>query len=760
MKKAHLIRFSLISSFLAINAGASVLYWDPEGTATPTQANLTGTWNTSSAQWSTAYTQTASQTTWNSADAACFSAGTTQVTSPITVTVNSAISIAGIFNGSLNPPGNFVTISGSGSLNLISGADAFCAGGSDSGTTTVAVPLTGPGEVAMEGSAQTYFNASNSYSGGTSLGFTGVTAFTSILNFNNGAAFGTGPIIMNANGSGAALALEGTSAVTVTNSWTAAAASLNIVGNAAGLTFSGPWSLSATPTLGSSGAATSTVILSGAMSGVGGLTKYNTGTMVLSGANNFTGVVTVSNGVLSITADNNLGAIPGTAYDSIVLGGGTLNASNTFTLNSNRLMLLTGSASLGVSSGKTLSYGGGITGGFNLTKTGAGTLALSGASGYTGTTTISAGTLEADTQVGASTGTNTVSISSGATLTGKGIVSGLVSGAGTFAPGTPAGPATMTLGAGMNLSSGGTFSWNLAANSTSNGYSSVSLIGGNLALGGTSKLSINFTGSATQPSTNNPFWLTQEAWTLISATGSATDSNSTHFATVQNGSFAAGKFTNYADATGDIVALYLPAYASFDAMYDAGPNFFSGENLDFTNFSGLQLYVWGSSDASLSVSNWTMVGLMQEQTLAPGLPGYSRYTINVNPTSSPMFYIAGNTNAGPYITSPAPACIVTTPDYANFTVISTNVAISATGDLALLPAPAVIQPGASYSAGQFQFQFSAATNQNYTLQGSTNLVTWTNISGGTVSSSPTTVIDPGASNYPSQFYRVLIPAGF
>ena len=746
----------LLWLFLADNAKSTVYYWDPEGTATPTAANLAGTWDTTSAQWSTANTQTATPIAWGSV-AACFCAGSTTVTTPFTVNVDSAITIAGIFNGALTPPGVFVTISGAGSLTLASGADAFDTGGSDGGTTTIAVPMTGPGQVALEGKAQIFFNATNTYSGGTLFGFPGVATFTSIVNFNNGNAFGTGPIQMSSAGGGCAMFLEGASPVTITNAFISTNVSLNIVGNAAGLTFSGPWSLPVTPNIGSGGGAGNLITIAGKMSGAGGFTKYNPGKLVLSGANTYSGGTTVSNGILSVTADNNLGTAPGTAIINVMLNGGVLNASNTFTLNSNRLVLLNANSTISVSSGKTLTYAGGISGSFALSKTNSGTLALRGANGYSGGTTIVNGTLEADSQSGSAVGSGAVALQSAATLSGLGVVSGSVSGNGKIAPGTASGPATLTLGNGLDLSSGGTYVWNLSTNDTAVGFSVVSLIGGNLNLGGSSKLSINFSGTASAPSTNNPFWLTQESWTVVSVNGAGGNSGLTSFASVLNGSYAAGTFTNYADGIGNIVLLYKPSFAVFDTAYDVGRGFFGGENLALTNFSGLTLYAWSTTDASQAVTNWTLLGSMHEQNLAPALPGQSRYSINVPLTISPTYVVVGNMNTGPYIISPVPASIITTADFTTFSVVNTNVAIRTNGVLAFLPLPPTILSGSSYSSEGFQMQFSAETNQGFTIQASADLATWTTVGSGTISNSPMTFVDPDATNHNERFYRISLP---
>ncbi|MGH7941018.1 MAG: autotransporter-associated beta strand repeat-containing protein [Limisphaerales bacterium] len=756
MKISFLISLALVTSFLTLPVMATVYYWDPEGTATPSAANLAGAWNTNSG-WSTSSAQSASPVAFSSGVAACFCAGSTAVTTPFAVNVNSAISIAGIFNGSLNPPGFFVTLSGSGSLNLVAGADAFDTSGSDGGTTTVAVPLTGPGQAVFEGGGNTYFNAPNTFSGGTALGYVGLPSFVGTLFFNNGSAFGTGPITMTTSSS-CQLAVEGTAALTVTNAFTAANVNLLLSANSAGLTLSGPWNLGATPLLDIAGSG-QLVTISGTMSGVGGVVKSGPGTLALTGANSFTGGAIISNGVLSVIADDNFGTAAGTPTLNISLAGGTLTANTSFAINSNRLVSLNGNSTISVSSGNTLTYGGNITGSASLTKTGAGTLVLSGNNGYSGTTTISSGTLEADSQTGNSVGAGSVIMQAGGTLSGSGYVSGAVSGAGNIEPGTVSGAATLSLANGLDLSAGGTFVWNLASNSTSASFPAISVSAGNLNLGGNSKLSINFKGLASAPATNNSFWLTQEEWPIVSLNGSAANSGKTQFADLLNGSHAAGNFTNYADAVGNINLLYLPSSSVFDALYDSGPGFFSGENLILTNFSGLSLYVWSSTDAGLSVSNWAQVGQMAEQPLAPALPGYSRYSINVVPTVSPTFYVAGNFNTGPYLSSPVPVCLLTTPDFSTFTVTNIDTSISASGVLGLLPPPPVMMPGNTDANGQFQLQFSAATNLAYVIQASTDLVTWTNLSSGTVSSSPVTFVDPNATN-PSEFYRVVLQSPY
>ncbi|MBV9234342.1 MAG: autotransporter domain-containing protein, partial [Xanthobacteraceae bacterium] len=76
-----------------------------------------------------------------------------------------------------------------------------------------------------------------------------------------------------------------------------------------------------------------------------------------------------------------------------------------------------------------------------LTKTGAGTLTLSGTNAYMGSTAINGGTLEVD---GTIANTSSVAVNSGATLSGTGSVNAptvSIMGGGTLAPGNPSNPA-------------------------------------------------------------------------------------------------------------------------------------------------------------------------------------------------------------------------------------------------------------------------------------------------------------------------------
>jgi fibronectin-binding autotransporter adhesin len=169
------------------------------------------------------------------------------------------------------------------------------------------------------------------------------------------------------------------------------------------------------------------VTYGGVLSGTGFFTKTSTGTLALSGNNTLIGGITsFGGGAVEISADANLGAVPvTTASNAVTLAGATtsgrLRVTESFTMAPTRGITLnvggTTATPLGgtidVVADKTLTVGGPISGAGRLTKSGSGTLVLSGSSSYAGTTTVSSGTLVVSGMV---TGTAAVSVSAGATI--------------------------------------------------------------------------------------------------------------------------------------------------------------------------------------------------------------------------------------------------------------------------------------------------------------------------------------------------------
>ena len=135
--------------------------------------------------------------------------------------------------------------------------------------------------------------------------------------------------------------------------------------------------------------------ITGTLSGNGTLVKQGNGTLTLSGTNSsFTGAININVGTIAVSASDNLGATPGSAETDIVLNGGALRATAAFTLGTNKSISLTNNSTINVDTDDILTYGGVISGSYGLTKSGAGTLVLTGNNSYTGSATLSAGTLQ------------------------------------------------------------------------------------------------------------------------------------------------------------------------------------------------------------------------------------------------------------------------------------------------------------------------------------------------------------------------------
>ena len=182
-----------------------------------------------------------------------------------------------------------------------------------------------------------------------------------------------------------------------------------------------PIALSLTPTI--SVVQDGLLTLGGVLSGSGTITKTGEGQLTLGAVNTFSGPISIQGGTVAVSADGNLGAVPGSATPgSLQINQGTLRGTATFTLSANRgIALGPDGGAIRVNSGTTLSYGGiiandGGTGG--LTKSAFGGLTLSGANTYVGPTVIENGTLTLDFTQASAPANNVISSSSALTLGG------------------------------------------------------------------------------------------------------------------------------------------------------------------------------------------------------------------------------------------------------------------------------------------------------------------------------------------------------
>ncbi|HTJ99404.1 MAG TPA: autotransporter domain-containing protein [Bordetella sp.] len=143
---------------------------------------------------------------------------------------------------------------------------------------------------------------------------------------------------------------------------------------------------------GSAASAGWTTTIGNVLAGSDGLDKAGLGTLVLTGANTYTGGTTISGGELSVSSDQYLGS----AANALTLNGGTLRVTGTTYRGTLRAISL-GAAGGGfdiADAGNTFTLNQVFSGTGSLSKSGAGTLVLLGDHGYTGTTSVHAGTLQ------------------------------------------------------------------------------------------------------------------------------------------------------------------------------------------------------------------------------------------------------------------------------------------------------------------------------------------------------------------------------
>ena len=178
---------------------------------------------------------------------------------------------------------------------------------------------------------------------------------------------------------------------------------------------------------------------------------------------NATGAVTIGgSNTLTITPSSSANGV------NVAAGSGNHTLSTKVALGADQTWTVTDAA-------QTLAASNQISGGFALTKAGAGTLNLSGNNTYTGTTTVSTGTLLI---TGSTSSSSAVAVQAGATLGGSGTVGGA-----TSLAGSTIGSAGNTLTLSNTLASTG--SSNVASGSTVNVAGGTTITSGTLIVSGT-----------------------------------------------------------------------------------------------------------------------------------------------------------------------------------------------------------------------------------------------------------------------------------
>ena len=594
----------------------------------------------------------------------------------ITIAENLTLSGTGVSSG-----GALISASGT---NTVSGTVTLNA--DTTVTTTSGLTLSGvvSGSYALTkgGSSSLTLSGSNSYTGATT-----VSAGTLVAGSNNalgttaaGTTVSSGATLAVANG--VTLAED----LTVSGTGVSSAGALQVTSGSA--TVSGAIAMAADTTIGVSGTG---LTISGTIGGNNALTKTGSGMLTLSADNSYTGATIVGAGVLYITHANALGT---TAAGTSIASGATLRIGDGLSIAENLTIsgigvssgigavkvnggtaTITGTVTLAAdadigsyNSGDTLTISGTVSGAFNLTKVGAGTVELSATNSYTGTTTVSAGTLSIASSgnissagitlnggtlavtgsavalanvvtLGSSHGT--VSVGSGNALTLSGVVSGsgglTKSGTGTLAlSGTNSYTGTTSLSAGTLVVTGTLNGASAGAVTVGNGgtLAGTGTVNGGLTVqsGGTLSPGVAGTNSGVGTLTVNGGLTIQSGGTLavdLASSSSYDQVAVTGAVSVGSATLStSGSYTPAKTASGD--SFVIISNDGSDAVTGTFSGLASGATLSLNSGSITISYAAGSNSNDV-----TLTGPVNQ---APALGGTftTAGTVNDNATTTPF----------------------------------------------------------------------------------------------------------------------------
>ena len=370
-----------------------------------------------------------------------------------------------------------------------------------------------------------------------------------------------------------------------------------------------------------------------------------------------------------------------------------------------------------------------------LTKTGNGTLVLSGANAYTGTTTVGQGTL----LVNGSLATSQLTVSNGATLGGGGTVGAVsILSGGTISPGNS--PGTLTLTNGLTWAGGGNYNWQMhnagGTAGATNGWDLIDVTGGTWDMSGLSasnQFNINLWSlSGLNPDTNGTAVGfnagTNYSWKILASTGLTGTFNTSLFNIRTNavngtGGFsgAGGAFSLSVDGAQDLFLNYTPTAANVSY---AGPDF--GQWTNATNWSGG--FAPRAIDNVFSTNGSATVWLSLSATTSVSI---SNLTI-----SNGAFRLFGNTGvlsvSGAINVTNHNLFVSTTGSNSTYYAIQTPLLNASNANLAVLSSSWLTAgPGTTWTLGGIDLNTENSTNRsNFRINGATVNVVGGNLAYG------------------------------
>ncbi|PTX95524.1 autotransporter-associated beta strand repeat-containing protein [Opitutus sp. ER46] len=349
--------------------------------------------------------------------------------------------------GSLSGGGGTIAL-GSGIGLTAGGTGSSTFAGAFTGDSTTSFTKTGTGALTLSGASSSFAGNINITAGtllATSAGALGGTSARATVSSGaavgvNGSALSVGNLTLagtGVSGSGALYNAGGTSTVSAALTTSGNA---TIVANTGSLALSGNANVTTNTTLSFDVSSSGAMTASGNIGGGGSIAKTGTGVLTLSGSNTYTGGTSVTAGTLSVASIGSLGS----ASNTLTIDGGTLQYTGASTGYTNRTFRLgpagatlasTGSGALQLAGtiqvtgtgDRTLTLTGTSTalntvsgaigdpssGKTSLTKTGTGLWVLAGNNSYTGTTTLSEGTLTVDASASLAAATSSLVVNGG-----------------------------------------------------------------------------------------------------------------------------------------------------------------------------------------------------------------------------------------------------------------------------------------------------------------------------------------------------------